>query len=251
MTTSHREDGADGRALAAAMADDLGLLCRLHDREPDAPLLTELQSRPARDWFALDLAGDDAETALACIDRALAAMPHPVDAATLDALAVDYAEIYLTFARRVAPDESFWLTEDHLARQEPMFSVRVWYVRHGLAAPNWRRRADDHLVHQLEFVAHLLRHDSAGSRRDAGRFLDQHLMRWSRQFLRGAADAARTGFYQGLELLTDAYLETTRALIESLTGEPRARPAADAKAVARPGSEVTPAAYVPGNGPGW
>lgn len=249
--TAHRADENGGHALAAAIADDLDLLCRLHDREPDAPLLTELRSRPARDWFALDLQDADSDAALARIDRALAAMPDPVDAATLDALAVDYAELYLTFARRVAPDESFWLTEDHLARQEPMFSVRIWYVRHGLAAPNWRRRADDHLVHQLEFVAYLLRQDSSATLRDAGRFLDQHLMRWSRQFLLGAADVARTGFYQGLELLTDAYLQKARALIESLAGERRSIPSVDADAVARPGSQDRPVPFLPGAAPGW
>ena len=40
----------------------------------------------------------------------------------VDELWVDYADIYLTFGKRIAPNESYWLTDDHIERQAPAWS---------------------------------------------------------------------------------------------------------------------------------
>lgn len=238
------------RAVFASAADDLDLLCRLHDREPDGPLLSALAERPARDWFGLSLAGSDAIAAYGLLDGFLARVAAGAEPNPLDALAADFAELYLTFGKRLSPSESYWLTEDHLERQEPMFSVRKWYAHYGVAAGDWRNRADDHLVHQLEFVALLLRDGGPDCLRDAGRFLDCHLLAWSPSFLGGVARRADTAFYAGLALATEAHLQAIRELLEAATGEARMPPPPlpGLGPVQRPEGS---APFMPGAGPGW
>lgn len=243
MEPATPEFTGDGAAALAAAATDLDLLCRLLDREVDAALLAELSGERSRNWFLLQTTGPDADAGFKLIDDGFAEGAEP------DALASDFADLFLTFAKRIAPNESFWLTEDHLERQEPMFSVRSWYAHYGLKAQNWRTRADDHLVHQLEFVAALLRDGRPHAVSDAGRFLDRHLLRWSADFLGGMAKRAETPFYAGLALVTAAHLEGVRALIELLTGEARTTPQSDAPAPEN--APLQPSGYNPAAGPGW
>jgi len=233
----------------AALADDLRLLCRLHGSEADAELLDGLQARPLGDWFALR--GDfTSGPGAALITESLAGWAHAGSdhGEILDALAVDYADIYLTGARHLAPSESYWFTEEHIERQEPMFEVRRWYAHYGLKARDWRRRPDDHLVTQLEFVAALLEGSRAVRVSDAGRFLDRHLLRWAGDFLAGVERVAGERFYQGVARVTNGYLDALRDFIEVSSGEPRrSEPHQTERSTADGGADN----YVPGTGPGW
>jgi TorA maturation chaperone TorD len=154
--------------------------------------------------------------------NAVAYLPPADDAAALDALAADYADIYLTYKLRVSPCESVWLDEDGLIMQEPMFQIREWYKKYGLAAQNWRERTDDHLVLQLHFVSHLIG-SGAGTAQlaEAARFLDEHLLRWIHPFAERVASRSATPFYAGLAALTAMYVEELRELLAELLGEPR------------------------------
>ena len=250
MSALARRESAATREVCDALAADLRLLCRLHDREIDAALLGELCRVPVRDWFAIALAGPEAETGIDVMARALAGLSSDPGAAELDELAADYADIYLTFGARAAPNESYWLTEDHIERQEPMFSVREWYAHYGLGANDWRKRADDHLVHEIEFVARLLELAEPHAQVDAARFLDLHLLAWLPAFCGGVAARAATPFYAGLALVTLAHLQATRDLLETITGETRAAPPALPGEGHEP-SEGPGAGYHPGAGPGW
>lgn len=218
MTVTHAADPV--LALGAA---DLRLLCKLHDREPEEPALSQLAGEEVRHWFGLKLPEDNAGPGFNLLSLALSDYgAHPQRrVAFIENLAADYADLYLTFGKRLSPNESYWLTEDHIERQAPMFDVRGWYAHYHLEAPNWRMRPDDHLVHEMEFVAALLEDGRASALRDAGRFLDQHLLRWSRDFLGGVAQRASTPFYAGLALVTEAALQTIRMVLEEVTGEPR------------------------------
>ncbi len=211
-----------GLAPGEQVASDLQFLARLHDREPDAPLLGALRGAPFEEWLWFQLRTAPGERGLALLDRALAAMPDPIDNRTLDDLGVDYADIYLTYACRAAPTESVWLDEDGLDRQEPMFAVRAWYRHHQLPAADWRPRPDDHLVPQLVFIAHLLGQSSEErAPAEAARFMDRHILRWIEDFATQVAARCRTPYYAGLALVTAAYLEDLRAVLTEITGEPR------------------------------
>jgi TorA maturation chaperone TorD len=210
--------------FAGLLADDLMLLARLHAQEPGAELLAALRRQPLEQLFALRL---DA-AALAAPHRVLAtyldSLSEPVDVATCDDLAADFAALYLTGARRLSPSESYWLSDDHLERQQPMFAVRGWYQHYALQAGDWRRLPDDHIVLQLQFVAALLRDGRRAALRDAARFLDAHLLVWAPDFCAALAARAGSAFYAGLAPLTLACLDTLRELLQLATGVERTAP---------------------------
>lgn len=238
-------DEAAETSLAASA--DLALLCRLHDREPTPDLLLRLKATPPEQWFCLNLAGEDARAGFLLMTDYFATVTPDQAAAMADDLAVHYADLYLTFTQRIAPNESHWLTEDHLERQQPMFEVREWYAHYGLEASDWRNRADDHLVHEMEFVGALLRHNTQAALVDAGKFMDRHLLVWSKMFLGGMANKSESPFYAALALLTEATLQATREFIAAATGAPRETFVP--KLSTQTQDDTAP--YVPGTAPGW
>jgi len=205
--------------IAADWAAALGLVIRLHDREMDAELLRLLAGADPKALFA-DLLATPAQ--VAAVDGFAAALrdlaPVAGDDTALDELAADFCDIYLTHGYRIAPSGSVWMTEEHLERQAPMFAVRDWYVHYGLAVPDWRLRADDHLVHELQFVEHLLRAETGFSATDAARFLDTHALPWIPAFCAAMQERARTPFYRAVGALTEAFLGALRDWLAETTG---------------------------------
>ncbi len=237
------------RRLLAAAAEDLRLLARLHDRELDRDLLVALCAMPFRDRLALEPCRPETLAALAQLEEGLAALPTDPDGEVLDLLAADFAALHLTYAFRVGCSESVWLTEDGLERQEPMFEVREWYRQYGLRVENWRLRPDDHLVHEIRFLAFLLDHPAVAAVHDAASFADRHLLRWLGDFAAGARRRCHTRFYADLAGFTHAYVEELRDLLTAVTGQPRRAPA-PARGRSRCAPDIeTP--YLPGAAPGW
>ncbi len=201
-------------------------------------------------------------------DLRLLALLHDreLDAERIHALwAEGYEDFLLTHGLRASPCESVWLDEDGLAMQAPMFDVREWYQRYGLAVANWRQRSDDHLVYQLLFLAHLLEPEGDATAGDVpatgtelgevARFMDEHTLLWIDRFADRVAKRCETRFYAGLALLTAAYLNELRDLLAELADAPRPS-AEEMEARRRPRSAVSvpvapPSAFVPGAGPTW
>ena len=241
------------RQSCDALAADLETLALLHDVEPDRALIEELRQASFQEWLGLNLESERGRIGLAMIDQALRAMPQPLDQACIDRLSVDYADIYLTFGCRAAPTASPWLDHEGLERQAPMFEVRRWYRHYGLEAQDWRRRADDHLVLELRFLAHLFRQaEDLLPLRDAACFMDAHLLHWLPRFARRVAARCRTPYFAGLATLTAAYVDELRDVLVLLTGEARAPLALPDGGDRAAGSDVaTTPSYVPGASPGW
>jgi TorA maturation chaperone TorD len=185
-------------------AEDLRALAWLHASERTPQVLAELYANGFPATLTL-VPPDDAW--LRCMERALNALASTrcedgddaLPASSADDLAADFAAIYLTHALRASPHESVWRDEDHLMLQEPTFAVRAFYRRHGLQATNWRQRADDHLVIELEFTALLL---ERGELKEAARFLKSHLLTWLPSFAARVGQRAATPFYAALAGLT-------------------------------------------------
>ena len=116
-----------------AFADDAATLARLHDRELDTATIAALREVGFPGNLALlpqtAEAQDAWKTMGAALDYYIPASPAPAD---LDALAVEYAAIYLTGAYGASPTESVWLDQDHIACQQPMFDLREIYQAAGL-----------------------------------------------------------------------------------------------------------------------
>lgn len=219
--------GSAGRRLTSrervALAGDIGVLVRLHDREADAALLARLKSADPARWFSLSLDGETFAQARRLLVEALAAFgPSERD---LDMLAAEYAAIYLNYDYQAAPTESVWRDEENLERQAAMFMTRAWYARYGVRAANWRLRSDDHIVNELEFLGLAIgateRDDSLA---DAARFLRDHLLVWIPEFASRVTMRCEAAFYAGAALLTHAYLEALADLLGGATGLDMTRP---------------------------
>ena len=241
--------------FCAAVAQDLMQLAVLHDSEANNPLIQSLKQTGFPNTLGLRLQSTGARDAMTLVEQALAEMPDPLDNQDTDELAVDYAGIYLTHTYRASPNESVWIDEEHLERQQSMFEVREYYHRYGLGAADWRKRADDHLVLQLQFLAHLfgeVQRDEVFT--TAARFMDEHLLRWLMPFANRVAGRCTTPFYAGINLLTGVYCEELRDLLADILGE--RRPTADETEARmrqdKPVSVEVPLTFVPGaDGPSW
>ncbi|MGF1548828.1 MAG: molecular chaperone [Thiotrichales bacterium] len=244
--------------FAEAVAEDLHCLAALHDRELDPDLLGRLLGRGFPDDLALCLERERTVAASALLRGALDELATDADGTAFEALAVDYAAIYLNHSLRAAPMESVWLDEEQLAMQTPMFEVREWMARHGVAVENWRVRPDDHLVPELEFLAHLLESTVLqNALPEAADFMDRHLLRWVDDFTRRVAARCATPFYAGLNALTAGYLDELRDLIAEVTGEPRPSREEVARRIEaeqrrnQSSAKTVPLRYVPGMAPSW
>ncbi len=237
----------------AAVALDLAELAALHDAEPDADRLAALCELRFPTSLRLRLKSDPGQQGTELMLTALDSLPKHIDQQVLDELAADYAAIYLTLAVRASPNESVWIDEEQLERQQPMFQVRKYYRRHGLAAANWRKRADDHLVLQLQFLSFLFTPRSANDHADlseAARFLDEHLLRWLPQFAVRVAARCATPFFAGLALITAGYCEELRDLLVDILGQPRpSQEEINQRMTPKPTVQEMPLRYVPGIGP--
>jgi TorA maturation chaperone TorD len=237
--------------FGSAVAGDLFTLAWLHDRELDSTTITALQANDFPCSLAFNLVSPVGKEVFASMAGAVGALTGTAEEG--DELAADFAAIYLTHGVGVSPCESVWLDEDNLVMQQPMFSVRESYAEAGLAVPDWRKRPDDHLVFQLQFVARLLEAGNDSGFRQAGRFLDDHTLRWLSLFAERVAARAATAFYACLAMLTAIYLDELRDVLARVVGE--ARPTKEeieqrtrrVEAVALP----MPRAYVPGGSPSW
>ncbi|MEA3274731.1 MAG: molecular chaperone TorD family protein [Pseudomonadota bacterium] len=240
--------------FCAAVAEDLRALALLHDRELERDMLLSLRKDCYEDFLGLELRGAKGREALALFREGLSDIPSALDQGTLDILAAEFADIYLNNGLGTSPCESVWLDEDGLIMQEPMFQIRQWYRRYGVAVEDWRKRTDDHLVNQLQFLAILLETEPGAERLEAAaRFMDEHLLRWIEEFGERVATRSQVRFYAGLAFLTAAYLGELRDLMAELLGSPRPS-AEEIEERMHPKAGVAvagPAPFVPGAAPTW
>lgn len=247
-------DDGTGDLLAqfcAAAAADLLTLASLHHVEADDVLLIDLTVQGFPDAFGIKLTQPQSVEAVSRMGRALSAMTAPLRTEQHDALAADYAAIYLNHRYRASPHESVWLDEENLAMQAPMFQVREIYKRHGLGVADWRKRSEDHLVVELLFIANLLQDAQAEVLGEVARFMDEHLLRWLPRFGERVANRCETPFYAAAASLTAAYCDELRDCLAEILGEPRPS-SEEIEARMRPkAAQSVPVKFVPGVAPSW
>lgn len=243
-----------GLAQREAIAEDLLLLARVHDREPDAAMIAALRATSPDQWLSLQMAGVEYDAAMHLLAEGLAGLRDPVTSAELDALAAEFAALYLTYGYHITPTESPWRDEDGLERQQAMFAVRAWYRHHGLRIDDWRTRSDDHLVYELQFVAHVLRRSAdAEDLREMARFLRAHPLAWVPHFAARTLKRCRQPLFAGFALLTSVYLARLADVLGTIFGLDMTpaplRPEAKAGGPAPTCADAPPAIY--GGAPGW
>lgn len=238
-----------------AIAADLELLARLHDREIDAGLVEAMRAMPVADWFALRIPASEFREAAGLIELALARAPSPMTTEALDGIAAEYAAIYLNHTYRISPYESFWVGEDGLERQEPMFAVRKWFARFGFRAPDWRMRGDDHIALELAFLSHVAPDlENPDAAKMIGQFMRQHPLVWIPEFAGRVVRRCQSPLYAGMALLTADYLNALAVLLARVHGLDMTliRPEKSVQVhPAGPSCADPPPRYAPGTGPGW
>lgn len=242
--------------IGYVLADDVSTLAILQDRELSSAVLAGLKDLKFPGNLGLLPTNDMSRKALRMMQEVVASFPTAPDAAFMDDLAADFAAIYLTGAFGASPYESYWLSDDHLICQDAMFDMRTLYAAAGLAVPDWRMRPDDHLVFQLQFLAHLLaKADKDDDWRSLATFLDYHLLRWLPDFASRVVSRCDTPFYAALALLTDVWCQQVRGLIEHHLGEARLTPEDIEKSLSLQrivAVKEVPIHFVPGGaGPSW
>ncbi len=244
-----------------AVSQDLVQLAVLHDHELNSGTVGELRTVGFPDNLGLCPGTEKGREAAAMMQVAVSDFSQKGSDALLDALAVDFADIYLSHALRASPYESVWLDEDHLMRQEPMFKVRKWYERYDLCAGDWQQKPDDFIALQLQFVATILdpnfvidRNENAvrdhlQPLNDAAEFLDEHLLCWLPDFAETVVQRCATPFYAALAALTDIYIDELRDHLAEILGQ--ARPEPQAEAALEPPVDCEMQGYAPGIAPSW
>ncbi|HEC07563.1 TorD/DmsD family molecular chaperone [Thiolapillus sp.] len=250
--TQQRSEGQDVLGLFRKQtAEDLELLAILHDREPDAQLLQQMKHAGFPQVLALNLESESGRQALDLMHKAILDLPEAITTQVLDDLAADYASIYLNHNIHASPEESVWLDEDSLICQDSMFQVRSWFEKHNLEIYNWRIRPDDHLVYQLQFIAHLLsENDDMETLEEAATFMDEHLLRWLGDFGRRVSQRCDTPYFAGAAALTAAYCEELRDLLAEILQQPRpSKEEIEERMQPAAQTEPVPVKFVPGIGP--
>jgi len=235
------------KALMRDGATALSVVIRLFDRELDRAALVALAREEVAQFLAGLFDSPAAQAALADFRAALEALGPQPDSERLDFLAADYADIFLTHGHRAAPTASVWLSEDHTERNDPMFNARAWYEHWGLRVPDWRMRADDHIVAMLEFVQMLLERGEGTALIDAAVFLDSQMGPWVGDFLGRVAERAEEPLYRAAAMLCAAMLAEIRAELARITGIEEDIPPPPKRPEIRPDEP----AYLPGAAPSW
>lgn len=211
--------------LTQAIRDDLALLSALQATELEAETLAEIKALGFPDGLGLHLKSAESIDVLNRLSELVQQWPDKADSNCLTNLAVDFAAIYLNAQTGASPHESFWIDEERLLMQKPMFEVRDRYFEQGMKVKNWRSRADDHIVNELNFLANVIEiKNDSNTLSIAARFLDEHLLRWIGQFSDRVASHSESDFYSGLALLTTAYCEELRDLLAVILNKPRPKP---------------------------
>ena len=239
------------RVFTRVVADDLAMLASLHDREPEEAFLQALREDGFPEGLGLKLLSKNGGRAVDLMKHSLATLPVPIDAATIDELAADYADIYLNHGIQASPQESVWIDEENLICQDTMFQVRAWYESHGLAAPDWRTRPDDHLVLELQFLIHLFESEPTKEvLREAAQFMDEHLLRWLIDFGQRVGQRCATSYFAGVATLSSTYCDELRDLLANILNEPRpSREEIDERMAPSREREEVEVSFVPGMGP--
>lgn len=238
--------------LRQACAEDLELLVRLNDRELDRPTLAALLETGFPAGMGLLPAREALAGPHVLLAEALAGLRDAGQSA-LDTLAADFAAIYLTGAFGASPCESVWMDDERLTCQAPMFELRQVYQAAGLANPDWRKRPDDHLVMQMDYLRRRLGKTPLADEdvEHLAGFLDGHLLRWLPEFAARAAARCETPFYGGLVMLTAGWMETFRDVLASVLDAPRPAVRGLGLADGRRAAAEEPVSFVPGAAPSW
>ena len=176
---------------------------------PQAEQLTMILQRQLFKEFPLDIADEQYQEALANLVRWTNENYASDLVNVTSSLNKDYTALFIGPGHLAAPPwESVYRTEERLTFGEPTLEVREWYQRCGLEFVHKNSEPDDHFGLELEFMSKLINDvlKAEGLAREQPAFLDEHLLRWAKEFTQDVQASAQTLYYQGLAQLAYSYL---------------------------------------------
>jgi TorA maturation chaperone TorD len=200
-----------------------GFLSRVYRQEVTAAFLVDLAAQAASE------AEDEMESeGYRLLRDFVAGMARAdVEKVRID-LATEYASLFLNMGHRpVAPYESVYTSPERLLMQKARDDVLALYRQEGLDRIDEFHEPEDHLAVELEFMAYLCqkamaameagdRAGAAAALRQQKEFLQKHLLVWVPAFCRDVQQAAETGFYRGLALITAEHLAMESETVDDL-----------------------------------
>lgn len=224
MSSEKRVDGAPGAPseecaqlarICTQRAATYGFLSRLYRTEVDQAFLDELVGMR----FPVSTGNDSVDAGY----RALATYLSGVWSGTLTELAVDYCRTFVgTKADAFSaafPLESVYTSEKRLRMQQAHDEMLAIYRANGLDKNVLWKDSEDHLATELEFMQILCERAASalegGDEEAAARVFStqrnvmyDHLLAWVPLMVGDMKTFAKTGFYQGLALVTMGFLES-------------------------------------------
>ena len=178
--------------------NDLGTALRLFasvfENDVDRRLLDELRSR--REELSNVLGGD-----------ALEAVSSDDTAAALEALAVEYCQLFIGPRGHMAPVESIVRGENRYWGPSTE-RVADFYRSAGLAPMSEMHLLPDHLAMELDCLASL---EETGRREEAATFAREHILQWLPALAEHVSAHATLSFYR---VWTEALLRTLQELYD-------------------------------------
>lgn len=196
--------------------------------EPSAAVLSELNARIS------SLKRSMVDLPQAAIQQSVDALLKALAAATPEALAVDYADLFLAGKNgSVAPSESAFL--DKMLYGQTTMDVIESYAQFGFVRDSSFTEPCDHIALECDFMAalsmELLEHVSDGNQGELKRLVDAqlsfvefHMGRWVPGWAEKMREAADTDFYKAIAELASSLLAADKDLLVRLSGEIQGRP---------------------------
>ncbi len=147
------------------------------------------------------------------------------DSAQLEDLRRDHSRLFVGPNRLLAPPwESVYRSSEHLIFERQTFEVRQQYQHYGMETRRSNVEPDDHIGLELRFMAHLnglalFAIDKGDTNliieavEATGRFLTEHLLQWSPEFLGLVMKSANTVYYRAVAQLTLGCLYHTNTVL--------------------------------------
>lgn len=143
-----------------------------------------------------------------------------------DALKADYARLFVGPNHLLAPPwESVYRSYDRTLFGKATLDVRQHYQRFGMPIPKLNTEPDDHVGLEFRFITQLARLGLAAIEQNQPEmlasllqemraFMEDHLLKWSPEFLRAVIDHSETDLYCGAAHLALGCLAHTRDLLQ-------------------------------------
>lgn len=206
--------------LRSTVEHDLLMLAALHASPLSRESVTDLWHDCYDGLLGLKPQSQSLRKAVGLFCLGLTDIPTYLDRDTLDGLSSAYFRLYADGDGGAPTCESAWRDQILDEGSANLDGIHVWQRRSGFSVDTSLDRRADHLVSQLQLLAHLVSPAGAGAPTgDVKRYLDEHLLSWIHRFAQAVHGRHTIRLYRGLAAMTAAYLNELANLLATLDGD--------------------------------